>query len=90
MATKLPRDEAQRPFDQLFDAIDPAEIEAKVKAGELTGDEAARLLQQAARRQAAMEGPELDTDEEGKITLGGFGSEQGMEKQRTGQGPKTS
>jgi hypothetical protein len=74
-----------RSFDQFFQEFEPEEIEAKLKAGELTGDEAARLLQQAARRKAATGGPELDTDEEGRITLGGFGSEQGMEKQRTGQ-----
>jgi hypothetical protein len=74
-----------RSYDEFFQEYEPEEIEAKLKAGELTSDEAARLLQQAARRKAATGGPELDTDEEGKITLGGFGSEQGMEKQRTGQ-----
>jgi hypothetical protein len=77
--------ESGHSYDQFFEEIEPEEIEAKLKAGELTTDEAAKLLQQAARRQAATEGPELDTDEEGRITLGGFGSEQGMEKQRTGQ-----
>ena len=77
--------EPSRSYGQFFEEFEPEEIEAKLKAGELTSDEAARLLQQAARRKAATEGPELDTDEEGKITLGGFGSEQGMEKQRTGQ-----
>ena len=85
MATNNSPEDVQQPFNRLFEEIDPEEIEGKVQAGELTGDEAARLLQQAARRKAAMEGPELDTDEEGKMTLGGFGSEQGMEKQRTGQ-----
>jgi hypothetical protein len=74
-----------RSFDQHFEQLQPEEIEAKIQAGELTSDEAARLLQQAARRKTATEGPELDTDEEGRITLGGFGSAQGMEKQRTGQ-----
>ena len=77
--------DSNRPYDQFFEEIDPEEIETKVKSGELTSDEAARLLQTAARRKAATEGTDLDTDEEGKITLGGFGSEQGMEKQRTGQ-----
>ncbi|MFL5760804.1 MAG: hypothetical protein ACJ789_13850 [Thermomicrobiales bacterium] len=72
-------------FDEIYGEIDADEIEAKVNAGELTSDEAAQLLQQAARRKTAMEGPTLDTDEEGRITTGGFGSGQGMEKQRTGQ-----
>jgi hypothetical protein len=85
MTTDFPTDETNRSNEHFFEEIDPDEIEAKLKAGEITSDEAARLLQQAARRKAAMEGPELDTDEEGRITLGGFGSEQGMEKQRTGQ-----
>jgi hypothetical protein len=85
MTTERSPDETHRSFEQFFEEIEPDQIEAKVKAGEITSDEAARLLQQSARRKAAMEGPELDTDEEGKITLGGFGSEQGMEKQRTGQ-----
>jgi hypothetical protein len=77
--------EPGRSYDQFFQELEPEEIEEKLKAGELTSDEAARMLQQAARRKAATGGPELDTDEEGRITLGGFGSEQGMEKQRTGQ-----
>ena len=85
MATNFSSSEAQLPFDQLFDEPNPEEIEVKLKAGEITSDEAARMLQQAARRRAATEGTELDTDEEGRITLGGFGSEQGMEKQHTGQ-----
>jgi hypothetical protein len=77
--------ESGRSYDQFFQELEPEEIEEKLKAGKLTSDEAARMLQQAARRKAATGGPELDTDEEGRITLGGFGSEQGMEKQRTGQ-----
>jgi hypothetical protein len=55
-----------------------------VETGELTGDQAAEQLQQAARRQVAEEGPTLDTDSDGTITGGGFGSGQGMEKTRTG------
>jgi hypothetical protein len=61
------------------------DVEGDVQSGELTTEEAATRLQQAARRQAAEEGPTLDTDEDGTITSGGFGSGQGMEKQRTGQ-----
>jgi hypothetical protein len=77
--------ESGRSYDQFVEQIEPEEIEAKVKSGKLISDEAARLLRQAARRKAAKEGPELDTDEEGRITLGGSGFEQGMERHRTGQ-----
>ncbi len=61
------------------------DLESEVESGELSGDQAARQLQQAARRQAAEHGPSLDTDSDGTITMGGPGSGQGMEKQRTGQ-----
>jgi hypothetical protein len=60
-------------------------VAGAVQRGEMTTDEAAAELQAAARRRVAEQGPSLDTDEEGLVTLGGFGSEQGMEKQRTGQ-----
>jgi hypothetical protein len=59
------------------------ELEARVRAGEITGEQAAELLQQAARRETAEHGPSLDTDEEGRITMGGFGAGQGMAKQST-------
>jgi hypothetical protein len=61
------------------------DLESEVERGELTGDQAAERLQQAARREAAEHGPDLDTDSDGTITLGGPGAGQGMEKQRTGQ-----
>jgi hypothetical protein len=61
------------------------DVEDAVQSGDLTTDEAARQLQQAARRRTAESGPDLDTDQEGLITTGGSGSGQGMEKQRTGQ-----
>ncbi len=61
------------------------DVEQAVQSGELTTDEAAARLQQAARRRAAEHGPDLDTDSDGIITTGGPGSGQGMEKQRTGQ-----
>jgi hypothetical protein len=64
---------------------DMPDLESEVEEGELTGDQAANRLQQAARRDAAEHGPSLDTDSDGTITLGGHGSGQGMEKQRTGQ-----
>jgi hypothetical protein len=59
------------------------ELEERVRAGEITGEQAAELLQQAARRETAEHGPALDTDEEGRITTGGFGAGQGMARQST-------
>ncbi len=73
--TGLPLD-----FDQLATS---EELEARVRAGEITGEQAAELIQQAARRQTAEHGPTLDTDEEGRITMGGFGAGQGMAKHST-------
>ena len=49
-----------------------------VSRGEVTSAEANEELQAAARRHAAEHGPDLDTDEEGQVTSGGFGSGQGM------------
>ncbi len=63
------------------------DFEAEVAAGRMTPEEATRLLQQANRRDAAENGPTLDTDADGTITSGGFGSGQGMGNQRTGQNP---
>jgi hypothetical protein len=63
------------------------QIDRLVQAGELSTEQAAEILQAAQRRHVAEHGPELDTDEEGRITTGGFGSGQGMGNQRTGQGP---
>lgn len=51
-----------------------------VESGELTSEQAAERLQQAARREAAEHGPTLDTNEDGRITIGGPGSGQGMKK----------
>ena len=62
------------------DTDDTSRIVEDVQQGELTGAEAAEKLQEAARRRAAEEGPELDTNEDGTITRGGFGSGQGMER----------
>jgi hypothetical protein len=73
--TGLPLD-----FDELADS--DALLE-RVRAGELTAEQAAELLQAAARRETAEHGPSLDTDEEGRITEGGFGAGQGMAKQST-------
>lgn len=65
--------------------VESGALEAAVERGELTSVQADELLQQAARRRTAEEGPAIDTDTDGTITTGGFGSGQGMEPQRTGQ-----
>ena len=79
-------DRIQRGFDPVPEAGDgiPDVIDA-VENGDLTGDQAAKQLQQAARRRVAEEGPALDTNQDGIISEGGFGSGQGMGTQRTGQ-----
>lgn len=56
-----------------------------MRRGDITGEQAAEQLRQAARRQIAEHGPTEDTDGDGTITEGGFGSGQGMGTQRTGQ-----
>src|SRR4051794_18112860 len=68
--------------------LEDGELEELIQRGELSTEQAAEVLQAAQRRHTAEFGPDLDTNEEGIITTGGFGSGQGMEKQRTGQGPK--
>ena len=75
------------PSPEFDEALPSREIDEAMRAGELTGDQAAELLQQAARRHAAEEGPTFDTNADGTVSQGGFGSGQGMQKQRTGQGP---
>ena len=79
-------DRSQRGFEPVPEvgAGLPDVVDA-VRSGDITADQAADELQQAARRRTAEHGPTLDTDEDGTITSGGFGSGQGMEKQRTGQ-----
>lgn len=73
------------PLDR--DALrDGDELERRVQRGELTAEQAAGVLQAAERRHTAEHGPDLDTDEEGQITTGGFGSGQGMAKQSTRHG----
>ncbi|CAA9584452.1 MAG: hypothetical protein AVDCRST_MAG19-4723 [uncultured Thermomicrobiales bacterium] len=78
-------DRRQRGFEPVPEAGDgiPDVVEA-VEQGELTGEQAADQLQQAARRRVAEEGPALDTDSDGTITTGGAGSGQGMSQARTG------
>jgi hypothetical protein len=63
------------------------ELDRRVQAGEITTEQAAEILQAAQRRHTAEHGPDLDTDEDGQVTTGGFGSGQGMGKNRTQQDP---
>lgn len=60
------------------------ELVAQVREGEISSVEANEELQAAARRHAAEHGPDLDTDEDGTITGGGFGSGQGMASHSAG------
>lgn len=63
------------------------ELERRVQAGQISTEQAAEVLQAADRRHTAEYGPDLDTNEEGVITTGGFGSRQGMGNQHARQGP---
>lgn len=73
----------ERRFDQMSDQ----EIERLIAEGEVTQEEIDEQLQQAARREAATRDPEDLPDSTDRTTAGGFGSGQGMGKQRSGQGP---
>jgi hypothetical protein len=82
LATGLPLDR-----DQLLDGN---ELEEKVASGVISRQEADEILQAAARRHTAEQGPDLDTDEEGRITQGGFGSGQGMSSHSGATGRQSS
>jgi hypothetical protein len=60
------------------------ELDDLVRSGEISTEQAAEVLQAAQRRHVAEDGPDSATDEEHRVTTGGFGSGQGMEKTRTG------
>ncbi len=65
-----------------FDPLDGNhDLEAQVRAGELTRAQADELLQAAERRQTAEHGADLGDDPGATITEGGFGSDQGMASQ---------
>jgi hypothetical protein len=66
-----------------------ADLEERVRSGELTREQADELLQSAARRHTAEHGPDLDTDEEGLITQAGFGSGQGMDSHSSKSGKQS-
>lgn len=79
-------DETRAKFiEDADELVESRALDDAVERGELSSVQAADLLQQAARRRTAEEGPAIDTDSDGTITTGGFGSGQGMEPQRTGQ-----
>ena len=71
------------PLDRV-ELLQSGELDRRVQSGELTTEQAAEILQAAERRHTAEHGPDLDTDEEGQVTMGGFGSGQGMGNTRTG------
>ena len=66
------------------DYLPGEELVHAVERGEISHAEADELLRVAARRHAAEHGPDLNTDEEGTITRGGFGAGQGMAKHSSG------
>lgn len=79
-------DETELNFrEEADDLVESGDLDEAVERGELSSVQAADLLQQSARRRTAEEGPAIDTDSDGTITTGGFGSGQGMEPSRTGQ-----
>lgn len=67
--------------------LESGELERRVQAGELTNEQAAEILQAAARRDAAELGTTMPDNPMDRVTSGGFGSGQGMQKQQTGQNP---
>ena len=66
------------------DYLPGEELVRAVERGEISHAEADERLQAAARRHTAEHGPDLDTDEEGTTTSGGFGARQGMGKHSSG------
>ncbi len=66
------------------DSLPGDELVEKVESGEVSTVEASDHLQSEARRHAAEHGPDLDTDEDGTISRGGFGSGQGMASHSAG------
>ena len=60
------------------------ELAEAVRRGDVSTTEANEQLQAEARRHAAEHGPDLDTDEDGTITSGGFGAGQGMAHHSSG------
>jgi hypothetical protein len=71
------------PLDRV-ELLESGELDRLVQTGEITTEQAAEILQAAERRHTAEYGPDLDTDEEGQVRTGGFGSGQGMGRTRTG------
>ena len=78
--------ETDLPLDR-DELLRDGDLDRMVQAGEISTEQAAEVLQAAQRRHTAEHGPDLDTDEEGRVTTGGFGSGQGMGKQRSQQEP---
>jgi len=58
--------------------MSPDDLDAAVQDGEMTQRQADAAAQQAARRDAAANGPVVDADSSGQMTTGGFGSGQGQ------------
>jgi hypothetical protein len=77
-------DDALDEIDVRADYLPGDEVVRAVERGELTSAEASEELQAAARRHAAEHGPDLDTDEDGRVSEAGFGAGRGMAKHSSG------
>ncbi len=75
----MPRD------DERLESVSEEEMEEEIEAGEATSQELDELLQERLRREAAERSDLPDPTD--RITVGGFGSGQGMGTERTGQEP---
>jgi len=81
------QDAAEADQPTLEELLESGELERRVQAGELTSEQAAEILQAAARRDAAERETTMPDDPTTRVTSGGFGSGQGMGRQRSGQDP---
>lgn len=70
-----------------FDELSSNEIEQLIADGKVTREEVDERLQEAARREAAERSSDDLPDDTERTTAGGFGSGQGMGRERTGTGP---
>ena len=79
--TRVEPDKVARSKYNRDDILTDEQLEARIRAGELTRAEADELLQAAASRETAEHGPALDTDADGTTTQSGRGTGQGMDSQ---------
>jgi hypothetical protein len=73
--------------ERRFDELSDQETQELLASGEVTPQEIDEQLQEHARREAAERDAEELPDSTERVTVGGFGSGQGMGTERTGQEP---